>query len=130
MPSEKITSKKKKIQRRRKQPWKLKRMKIQSYFEQMLRIYPLVAEILKNNQASRDDDNILCFKIWKKQGAKEKWTVKKLKYNVIMNRLASPETIGRSRRRLQEKNSFLRGLLYRERHDAEENMRNQMKLDL
>lgn len=114
----------------KKKRFKLKRMKIQSYFEQMLRIYPLIADILLKQPDTRDDDNILCFRVWKRQGARERWSFKKLKYNVIINKLASPETIGRSRRRLQEKNPHLRGALYKQRHNAEENMRNQMKLEL
>ena len=114
----------------KKKKFKLHRVKSQSYFEQMLKIYPLVAKVLTKDFDTRDDDNVLDFRIWKRQGAKESWTFKKLKYNVIMGRLASPSTIERSRRRLQEKNPSLRGKMYKQRHNAEEAMRNQMKLDL
>lgn len=116
--------------KRKKKRFKLQRTKLQGYFEQMLKIYPLVAKVLQKDLDTRDDDNILDFRIWKRQGAKESMSFKKLKYGVIMGKYASPSTIERSRRRLQEKNPQLRGKLYKQRHNAEEAMRNQMKLDL
>lgn len=110
--------------------FKLEKRIVNSYFEQMLKIYPLIASVLEKDLASRDDDNILCVRIWKRQGIRENMSFKKFKYKLIMNKIASPETIGRSRRRLQEKNVSMRGSLYKQRHAAETTMRNQMKMDL
>lgn len=114
----------------KKKRFKLQKVNAQYYFEQMLKIYPLVAKILRTELETRDDDNILDFRVWKRQGAKENMSFKQLKYKVIMGKYASPSTIERSRRRLQEKNPELRGKLYKQRHNAEKDMRNQMKLDL
>lgn len=117
-----------KNKRHKKKRFKLRRAKIQSFFEQMIKISPLVASILKKDLEARDDDNILCILVWKAQGAKEKSSFKQFKYNLILNKFATPETITRSRRKIQEKNSSLRGELYKQRHQAEEDMRSQLKL--
>lgn len=96
--------------------------------DQMLKISPLVADILKTDLESRDDDNILYMAVWKRQGMKGRDSCKKFKYRLIMGRYASSDSIGRARRRLQEKNESLRGKLYKQRHDAEKEMRNQIKI--
>lgn len=112
-----------------KKPFKLKRSKsYNSIYEQMVKIGPTVADILKKDLPSRDDDNILLFKMWKRQGWKQSWSSKKLKYQLIMGRLAGPESLFRTRRLLQQKHEILRGELYAQRHQAEELMKTQLKL--
>lgn len=96
---------------------------------QMMKISPLVADILKKDLEARDDDNILYMAVWKRQGMKEKDSCKKFKYRLIMGRYASSDSIGRARRRLQEKNPSLRGKLYKARHEAEKEVRNQLKIN-
>jgi len=119
----------KKKKNRKKKTFKLKRSKsYSSIYEQVVRISPMVADILAKDLEARDDDNILLIRVWKRQGVKEKKSFKKFKYRLIMGKLGLPETIMRSRRLLQAKHKSLRGSLYAERHQAEENMINQMKL--
>ena len=120
--------------RKKKTPKKKKVFKLKgsksyaSIYEQVVRISPIVADILRTDLEARDDDNILLIRVWKRQRVKENMSFKKFKYKLIMGRIGLPETIMRSRRLLQSKHSQLRGLLYNERHDAEESMKNQMRL--
>lgn len=112
---------------KKKKQFKLERRpSYKTIYEQIIRIAPLVAEILSKNLKSRDDDNILCIAVWKRQGMKEGESFKKFKYKLIIGKCSMPESISRCRRRLQQKNESLRGLLYNERHDAEKEMSNQM----
>ena len=119
----------KKKKKKNKKAFKLKRSKsYSSIYEQVVRISPLVADILKKDVAARDDDNILLIKVWKRRGIKENSSFKKFKYKLIMGRIGLPESIMRSRRLLQKRHPSLRGLLYAERHEAEELMKTQMRL--
>lgn len=115
---------------KKKKQFKLQRVKsYKTIYEQIIKIAPLVANILKKNLESRDDDNILYIAVWKYQGMKEGDSIRKFKYRLIMGKYASPESIGRARRRLQEKNESLQGKLYKERHNAEKEMTNQMSFE-
>lgn len=112
---------------KKKKSFKLERRKsYKTIFELVRKIAPLVADTLKLNFETRDDDNVLYIAIWKRQGMKERQSFKSFKYKLIMGIYASPDTIGRARRRLQRNNKSLRGLLYKQRHDAEKEMSNQM----
>jgi len=51
------------------------------------------------------------------------------KKKLIMSELATPESIIRSRRLLQEKYPDFRGKYYAERHEQEELLKHQLKLD-
>lgn len=111
-------------------PFKLKRITTyKSIYDQILGIAPMVADILLQDLEARDDDNILLIRVWQRQGFKDKMSFKGFKYKLIMGRLALPESIMRARRRLQAKYKSLRGSLYIQRHQAEEDMKKQMKLD-
>lgn len=112
---------------KKKRSFKLERRpSYKTIYEQIRKIAPLVAHILKREFKTRDDDNILYIEVWKHQGMTEKDSIKNFKYKLIMGKYYSPESIARCRRRLQEKNKSLRGSLYKERHDAEKEMLNQM----
>ena len=118
-----------KNKRKKRKSFKLQRViSYNTIYAQMRKISPIVADILKSDLEARDDDNILYRAVWKQQGNKEKHTVRKFLYRLIMGKYASSDTIGRARRRLQEKNPSLRGKLYKQRHEAENEVRNQMKL--
>lgn len=109
---------------------KLKTKKeIKSYVLKMSQIKSMVREILKYDIESRDDDNLLCFKVWEKQGSKPSMTYASLKAKLITGTFSSPESIGRCRRLLQQKYITLRGKLYDKRHKAEETFINQYKLE-
>ena len=116
-------SKKKKVFKLERRP------SYKTMYEQIRKIAPLVADILKKDLEARDDDNILYIRAWKRQGMKESESWKKFKYKLIMGIYASPDTLGRCRRRLQERNESLRGKLYKERHSAEKHMSNQMSFE-
>lgn len=108
----------------------LKKNHFQDFYQQMLKIAPLVLEILKKNEKSRDYDNLLYILVWKAQGLKETDSCKKFKYGLIIGKYASPETIGRARRKIQENEQYkhLRGKMYKQRQLAENKLRNQLSL--
>ena len=115
--------------KKKKKPFKLKRRKsYNSIYEQMVKIGPMVADILKKDLPARDDDNILLIKFWKRKGMKEDWSFKKFKYRFISGKLGLVDSVCRCRRLLQAKHPELRGKLYAERHQAEELMKTQLKL--
>ncbi len=101
-----------------------------SFVHKMKQIKTIVRETLKHDIESRDDDNLLYFKIWEKQGATPNMTYKSLQTKLYIGKFASPESIGRCRRLLQEKHPTLRGKLFDERHKAEDKFRTQYKLEL
>lgn len=110
----------------------LKRTKYQLLYDQIETLKPIVAEILAKDKISRDDDNKLAIEVWKKQGMKEDETFKSFKFKLIMNKITTPESIGRTRRILQAKYADLQGTIYQHRKRAEEmvreKFRNQLKL--
>jgi len=109
---------------------KLKTKKeIRSFVLKMVQIKSMVREILKYDLESRDDDNLLCIKVWEKQGSKPNMSYSSFKANLITGKFSSPESIGRCRRALQQKFITLRGKLYDKRHKAEEKFKNQYKLE-
>lgn len=98
--------------------------------KRIIRVKPVVLDILKTNFEARDDDNILILAVWDSQAKKSELR----DYNVfrnmlISNKLSTPSSIIRSRCKLQQDNEQLRGLLYEERKSQERLMRNQLKLD-
>ena len=119
----------KKTKKKKKKAFKLERRKsYNSIYEQIVKIGLIVADILKKDLPSRDDDNILLIRFWKRKGMKESWSVKKFKYRFIIGKLGLVESVMRCRRLLQSKHPELRGQLYEQRHQAEELMKNQLKL--
>lgn len=126
----KKTEKKIKINKAKNNPKRklLKRTKFQLLYDQIETLKPIVAEILVKDKMSRDDDNLLAIKVWKRQGMKEKETFKSFKFKLIRNKITTPESIGRTRRLLQEKHFELRGTIYKYRKHAEDKFRNQLKL--
>ena len=106
----------------------LKKNNFQQIYEQVRKVAPLVLAILKKNAKSRDDDSILYLLVWKAQGMKEKDSCKKFKYRLIMGKYAFPDTIGRARRKIQERYVDLCGTIYHQRQMAEKEMKNQLSL--
>ncbi len=100
-----------------------------SFILKMKQIKSLVRETLTHDMESRDDDNILCFKIWEKQGSTPSMTYKAFQAKLVSGVFASPESVGRVRRSLQERYITLRGKLYDKRHQADERFKNQYKFD-
>lgn len=105
------------------------KQEIKSFVLKMYQIKTLVRETLAHDLESRDDDNLLCFRVWEKQGSKPTMTYNSLKSKLITGEFASPESIGRCRRSLQQRYITLRGKLYEIRHQADEKFRTQYRLD-
>jgi hypothetical protein len=100
-----------------------------SFVLKMKQIKSLVRETLTHDTETRDDDNLLCLRIWEKQGSTPSMTYKAFQAKLISGVFSSPESVGRVRRSLQERYITLRGKLYDKRHQAEEKFKNQYKLD-
>ena len=102
----------------------------QEFIEKILKIKPTVAQILKKEFETRDDDTLLITRVWAKQGAKDDYTFEKLKELLYLGKLSTPETITRGRRYCQSENVELRGKLYSKRHALDNKlMKNQTKLN-
>ena len=79
-----------------------------------------VKQRLENSTKMRDDDALLMADIWREQlaqlGAKSVYDV----LNAIAGRMVhSPESIRRSRQKVQRDNPNLRGVFYYKRHEKE-----------
>ena len=79
-----------------------------------------VKKRLENSTIMRDDDALLMADIWREQlaqlGAKSVYDV----LNAIAGRMVhSPESIRRSRQKVQRDNPNLRGVFYYKRHEKE-----------
>ena len=79
-----------------------------------------VKQRLENSTIMRDDDALLMADIWREQlaqlGAKSVYDV----LNAIAGRMVhSPESIRRSRQKVQRDNPNLRGVFYFKRHEKE-----------
>ena len=79
-----------------------------------------VKKRLENSTIMRDDDALLMADIWREQlaqlGAKSVYDV----LNAIAGRMVhSPESIRRSRQKVQRDNPNLRGVFYFKRHEKE-----------
>lgn len=121
----------KKSRAKKKQKRKLlKRTKLQLLYDQIETLKPIVAEILAKDLPSRDDDNRLAIEVWKKQGMKESETFKSFKYKLVMNKITTPESIGRTRRLLQARYPDMQGTIYQYRKHAEEKVRERLRNQL
>lgn len=89
-----------------------------------------VAYVLTHNPSTRDNDRELQFKVWALDHPEFRnknhltWDFARL---YISGKLADPESIRRSRQKLQEKHEHLRGVNYKRRHAEQENVKNQLK---
>ena len=80
----------------------------------------IVKKRLENSTKMRDDDALLIADIWREQlqelGAKNVYDV----LNAIAGKMVySPESIRRSRQKVQQDNANLRGTVYAQRHKLE-----------
>ena len=90
---------------------------------------PLVLSVLKTNEKSRDDDNVLILAIWNIQINKENKSYAEFEERLLNGDLSIPASIIRVRRKIQQKCPELRGELYYERQRTERVIRNQIKMN-
>lgn len=98
-------------------------------YKRIVKVKPIVLDILKDNIETRDDDNLLILAVWDRQSKTSITDYKIFKNMLVNNKLSTPSSIIRSRCKLQQDNISLRGVLYEERKNQEKLMRNQLKLD-
>ncbi len=100
-----------------------------SILDEMKRIKPMIMHLLKTEPATRDDDNLLCVRVWEMQGIVPNSKMQTFKKRLITGKYAMGDSITRTRRILQAKYKSLQGKLYNQRHQAEQRVTNQIKLD-
>jgi hypothetical protein len=72
-----------------------------------------VYDLLLNFPDTRDNNNILLTKFWETERQSNEFIA--LEYGLILAKFSKPETIISTRRKLQQKYPFLRGLEYEKR---------------
>lgn len=100
-----------------------------SISKQIKQLRPLVLELLTKNPKYRDSDKMLCARLWMTQlGGVD--ALKSLStYDFLINfsqpksKLYNVVSIVRVRRKLQEEFKELRGTKYKEKHDAQGNVK-------
>ena len=90
----------------------------------------LVKDILIEHPRTRDNDKLLIFKVWGVQNpainSNEYLLYSFAKEFITGNTYTDPETIRRTRQKLQEKHSNLRGRSYGNRHCVSAQMRKEI----
>lgn len=98
------------------------------FYDKMVKIKPTVVDILQSSIQARDNDTVLLFLFWEKEFGGKFWDYDQFKRLMLGNKLTFPDTITRTRRKLQAEHPELRGELYEIRKKAETKMTNQMTL--
>lgn len=97
----------------------------------LIKIKDTVKQILQHHPECRDDDNLLILKVWAEQNPMlrdHSTSFVAFSHQFLSGKYASGESIVRVRRKLQEKHEDLRGKKYKERHNEQENVKQQIKL--
>jgi hypothetical protein len=97
--------------------------------EEMRRIKPLVVDILTDYPKTKDDDTLLLTMFWEKQVKFPLKSYGQFSYLLVNKWLTTPETITRTRRKVQEQYPHLRGKLYEKRKNAEREISKQLSMD-
>ena len=100
-----------------------------SISKQIKQLRPLVMDLLQNSPKYRDSDKVLCARLWATQlGGVDK--LKGISAFEFLTDFAQPKSklynvvsIVRVRRKLQEEFVELRGTKYKEKHDAQGNVK-------
>ena len=99
-----------------------------SIIGEMKQIKPHVIHLLKTEPDTRDDDNLLCFRVWERQGVIPNMKMQTFGKRLITKQYFQGDSITRVRRACQLKHKSLRGNLYEKRHHAEKEVSTQFKL--
>ena len=86
----------------------------------------MVRKILTEKPSTRDNDELLVMFVWCEQNPKLKDKDCSFRFfgeGFIKKNYASPASVARDRRKLQEQEPNLRGKLYEKRHQAEKDVR-------
>jgi hypothetical protein len=100
-----------------------------SISKQIKQLRPLVLELLTKNPKYRDSDKMLCARLWSTQlgGVEKLKTLTTYEFLIIFSqpksKLYNVVSIVRVRRKLQEELPELRGTKYKEKHDAQGNVK-------
>jgi hypothetical protein len=100
-----------------------------SISKQIKQLRPMVLELLTKNPKYRDSDKMLCARLWSTQlgGVDKLKTLSTFDFLITFSqpnsKLYNVVSIVRVRRKLQEELPELRGTKYKEKHDAQGNVK-------
>jgi hypothetical protein len=100
-----------------------------SISKQIKQLRPMVLELLTKNPKYRDSDKMLCARLWSTQlgGVEKLKTLSTFDFLITFSqpnsKLYNVVSIVRVRRKLQEELPELRGTKYKEKHDAQGNVK-------
>jgi hypothetical protein len=96
-------------------------LKNHAKMERLFEIRKTVQDLLTNNPTTRDDDRKLIVEVWKLQKPDIMRIPGLQLIDFLLNKeLAAPETIRRTRQKLQQHNPNLRGTSYKVRQEVEQ----------
>lgn len=98
--------------------------------EQIKKTKDIVKEMLETIPRTRDDDAILVCMVFDKLGKNWRLPFGDVMLEVSKGRLPSFETISRCRRKIQEEFPELRGEIYEQRNELQEDYKNLAKGDI
>jgi len=96
----------------------------------ILKISYTVKDLLRRFPDTRDSDELLILKVWAEQNPKlrgKEFSFIDFSYLFMKRKFASTESIRRSRQKIQEEFKEFRGNNYKERHNHQEDVKNQLK---
>ncbi len=97
---------------------------------EIIKIKDAVAHFLINEPQTRDNGHLLQLKVWAEQMPElrdKKTSFWDFATVYMKGELASSESIRRCRQKLQEIHPALRGIKYQQRHENQENVKEQLK---
>ena len=89
----------------------------------------VIIDLLTNKEHLRDNDQALIANIWWRElvtRGKDKSTAFEVLKIFSEGKLSNPESIRRSRQKIQEEQPELRGISYRARHREQDNVKEQL----
>jgi len=89
----------------------------------------VIIDLLTNKEYLRDNDQALIANIWWRElvtQGKDKSSAFEMLKVFSEGKLSNPESIRRSRQKIQEEQPELRGKSYRERHKEQDNVKEQL----
>ena len=83
------------------------------------KLFDIVVNILRNEEEARNNDVVLCWKVYEQQEKMETLTAREFFTLLYNKKIASFSSITRARRAVQQHYPELRGEVYKKRHDKQ-----------
>jgi len=80
------------------------------------KLFNVVLEVMTHNEESRNNDTVLCWKVYERQTNIEELSARQFFTKLFDKRVSSFSSITRARRAVQQHYPDLRGVVYEKRH--------------